>query len=71
MQIIINKTSVVAADPPALRIVMRSKKIPLVKARTVMSSVVDPNPKKMFGFGYGFRHCCRMKIVVKNKNSNT
>jgi hypothetical protein len=34
-------------------------------------SVVDPNPKKKFGFGYEFgsRHCCRMKICVKNRRS--
>jgi hypothetical protein len=32
---------------------------------------LDPNlnPKKKLGFG--FRHCCRMKIFVKNQKSNT
>jgi hypothetical protein len=29
---------------------------------------LDPNPKKKFGFG--FRHCFRMKIFVKNQKSN-
>jgi hypothetical protein len=30
---------------------------------------LDPNLKKKFGLGYrfGFRHCCRMKICVKNQ----
>jgi hypothetical protein len=34
---------------------------------------LDPNPSKKLGFGYGFgfRHCCRMNIFVKNKKSNT
>jgi hypothetical protein len=29
--------------------------------------------EKKFGFGYGlgFRHCCRMKFFVKNQKSNT
>jgi hypothetical protein len=31
--------------------------------------------RKKFGFGYGFgfgsRHCCRMKICLKNRRSNT
>jgi hypothetical protein len=32
---------------------------------------LDPNPKNKFGYGFGFRHCCRMKIFVKNQKSNT
>jgi hypothetical protein len=32
---------------------------------------LDPNPKKKFGYGFGFRHCCRKKICVKNHKSNT
>jgi hypothetical protein len=34
---------------------------------------LDPNPNKKFGFryGFGFRHCCRMNIFVKNLKSNT
>jgi hypothetical protein len=33
----------------------------------------DLNSKKKFGFRYGFgsRHCCRMKMFVKNQRSNT
>jgi hypothetical protein len=48
-------------------------------------SVVDPNPKvfagseseKKFGYGFGYgsrfrsRHCCRMKLFVRNRRSNT
>jgi hypothetical protein len=38
---------------------------------------LDPNPKKCSDsdpkkmFGYGSRHCCRMKNLVKNRRSNT
>jgi hypothetical protein len=47
-------------------------------------SVVDPNPKESeligwirsekkvgFGFGFGSRHCCKIKNFVKNRKSNT
>jgi hypothetical protein len=30
---------------------------------------LNPNPKKKFGFGS--RHCCRVKICVKNRRSDT
>jgi hypothetical protein len=49
---------------------------------TMHSSVVDPNPKESESlagsdsesenkFGFGSRHCWRMKICVKNRRSNT
>jgi hypothetical protein len=32
---------------------------------------LDLNPPKKFGFGFGFRHCCKIKKIVKNRRSNT
>jgi hypothetical protein len=31
---------------------------------------LDPNPKKKFGFGFGSRHCCKIKSFEKNRRSN-
>jgi hypothetical protein len=42
-----------------------------IRIRNNANVLAGSESDKKFGYGIGFRHCCRMKICVKNQKSNT